>query len=88
MNPTYSALPPTPVMSGVGLSFPDLVDYARHAVHLLQTTGNTFVDLLEDGFKLWTAVSGRDLAGVLLAFSAGRQDVTAIIAAVKAEFGI
>lgn len=84
----YASLPPTPMMQSVGLSFSGLVEFARKAVHLLETTGDTFVDLLEDGFKLWSAVSSRDLSGVLAAFASGQKNVEAIIAAIRAEFGI
>lgn len=84
----YGSLPPTPMMATVGLSFGGLVEFARKAVHLLQTTGGEFIDLLETGFKLWSAISSRDLGGILRAFSDGRRNVEAIIAAIKEEFGI
>lgn len=84
----YASLPPTPQMMGAGLSFGSLVEYARKAVNLLETTGDTFVDLLEDGFRLWQAVSNRDLSGVLAAFASGRDNVEKIVKAIKDEFGI
>lgn len=84
----YASLPPTPLMGSVGLTFGSLLDYAKHAVHLLQTTGDTFLDLLDVSFRMWSAVSSRDLSGILRAFSDGRRDVESIIAAIKAEFGI
>jgi hypothetical protein len=84
----YGSLPPTPLMGQVGLSFGGLVEFARKAINLLQTTGDTFIDLLETGFKLWSAISSRDLGGILRAFSDGQRSVEAIIKAIRDEFGI
>lgn len=84
----YASLPPTPMMQGVGLSFPDLIAYARKAVDLLQAVGDDAVDLLEVGFRMWSAISNRDLSGVLAAFADGKRSVESIIAAIRTEFGI
>jgi len=88
MADKYTTLPPTPAMAQAGLTFGGLVDYARRAIDLLRSTGDAFVDVLESGFKLWTAVAGRDLGGVLAAFAQGRADVNQIIDAIRAEFGV
>ena len=84
----YASLPPTAQMMGAGLSFGSLVEWARKAVNLLQTTGDTFVDLLEDGFRMWQAISSRDLSGILAAFASGKDNVEIIVKAIKDEFGI
>jgi phage-related protein len=83
---SYASLPPTPMMQSVGLSFGSLVEWARKAVNLLQTTGDTFVDLLEDGFRMWQAISSRDLSGILAAFASGKDNVEIIITAIRNEF--
>ena len=84
----YASAPPTKEMASVGLSFPDLISYARQTVHFLQVNGESFIELAEIGFKTWSAISARDLTGVLAAFADGQRTVTTIIAAIKAEFGV
>lgn len=78
----------TPMMAAAGLSFDSLMTYARKTIELLQTTGDEFLDLAEQGFRMWNAISTRDLSGILAAFAAGQRDVQAIIAAIKKEFDI
>ena len=85
---TYAAQPPTPMMAGVGFSFSNVLDYARHTVHLLQTTGDTFLDMAYQGWVLWQAFAAKDYGKIISALSAERRDVEAAIAAIKEEFGI
>lgn len=77
----------SPMLAKVGLSFSSIEDYARKTIDLLKTTGDTFLDLAEQGFKLWSAFTSRDLTGILAAFANGQRDVEAIIKAIEAEFG-
>lgn len=83
----YCELPATPMMEGVGLSFGSLVEYAKKAVHLLQTVGEDAVAVVEIGFRAWQAISNRDLTAILAAFSEAQGRIQAIIAAIQAEFG-
>jgi len=76
----------SPMLAKVGLSFDSIVDYARKTIHLLTTTGDTFLDVAEQGFKLWSAFTSRDLTGILAAFANEQRDVQAIIAAIQQEF--
>ena len=76
-----------PMLAKVGLSFDSIETYARKTIDLLKTTGDTFIDLAEQGFKLWSAFTSRDLTGILAAFANGQRDVEAIIKAITAEFG-
>lgn len=76
------------MMAQAGLSFDSLMTYARKTIELLQTTGDEFLDLAEQGFKMWNAISSRDLSGILAAFAAGQRDVEVIIKAIRDEFGI
>jgi len=78
----------SPMLAKAGLSFDSIVDYARKTIDLLTTTGDTFLDLAEQGFKLWSAFTARDLTGILAAFANGQRDVNAIIAAIQKEFSL
>ena len=69
-------------------SFVDVEGVARHILHLLQTQGETALDAVRAGVAVIKAATGRDLFGVLAALDKVRADVTEIVAAVKAEFGI
>ena len=84
----YAALPPTPEMVAAGFGFPDLIDFAQKAVDLLQAHGDEVVDILRTGFKLWTAISGRDLMGIMTELNNVVVDVQALIAAIRQEFGL
>lgn len=80
--------PTTAAMQAVGFDWFSLEKYAAEAIHALQTSGDSVIDLIHQGFVMWAAISGRDLAGIMAAFASGQRDVNAIIAAIKAEFGL
>jgi hypothetical protein len=84
----YAQMPPTDQMVAAGFGFPDLIDYAQKAVDLLQAHGDEVVDLLRTGFRLWTAISGRDLMGIMLELNKATVDVQKLIAAIRNEFGL
>lgn len=87
MNPMLSAQP-TPLMAGVGLSFVDVLAVADHVVKLLESQGKTCLEIVTGMLKLIRAVSGRSMVGVFVALQELQEDVTALIAAVKAEFSL
>jgi hypothetical protein len=87
MYPTYASTPPTPMMATVGFGWPDLRDYAQKALAVLPTAGPAALDLIEQGFKMWAAISSRDLTGILSSFAAAQRNVEVIAAAIRAEFG-
>jgi len=78
----------TPTMAKVGVNWLDIKGFAEHLIHLLQTEGETAIDLVDTSIRLVQAVTGRDYVAIFAALQKGQRDVTEIIAAVKAEFGI
>jgi hypothetical protein len=84
----YASLPPTPMMQSYGVSFGGLVAFARQAVEWLRENGDTVIDVIEDGFRLWQGVSNRDLSAILAAFASGQRNVEKIIEAIRNEFGL
>jgi hypothetical protein len=88
MKAMYQSMPPTTEMAAIGFGFFDLVDNAQKAIDLLQNHGDEMVDVLRTGFKLWVAISSRDLMGIMAELNKAVVDVQMLIAAIKAEFGI
>jgi hypothetical protein len=84
----YATAPPTPTMATYGLSFYDVVEYAKYAIKWLQEEGDNVVGVLEATFKAWSAVTSRDLTGVLAAFAKGKGHVEEIIDSIRREFGL
>lgn len=79
---------PTPLMASVSLSFVDVLAVADHVVHLLQTQGKTALEIVTGMLKLIRAVSGRDMLGIFTALRELQDDVSTLVAAIKAEFQI
>jgi hypothetical protein len=84
----HGSLPPSPLMGAVGLSFIDVVGYARTAVDLIREHGHSVVDALEAGFKAFAAISNRDLVGFLAALSEAKGDIEKVIAAIRDAFDV
>ncbi len=60
----------------------------NHVIHLLETGGASLKDLVLNGILFLNGVSGRDLTSIIAALQAEQVDVPAVIAAIKAEFGL
>lgn len=88
MYTVYASTPPTMSMIAVGFGWPDLRAYAEKCLAVLPLAGPPALDLMEQGWKLWQGVSGRDLGAILSAFAAAQRDIDAIIAAIKTEFSL
>lgn len=80
--------PVPPMMATVGLSWEGVLDFAKKSIKLIQDQGSTFLDLIENGFKAFKAVTGRDFIGVFAAIQQAGGDLQKIIEAIKAEFNI
>ncbi len=83
---TTAPLPAT--MKAVGLDWSGVRVYAAKSIKLIQDHGDEFLDLIDAGFKAFTAVTGRDFVGVFAAINAAQRDLQAIIAAIKLEFDL
>lgn len=86
-------MPTTPVpvfatasMSTVGYSVDDVLELARHAIHLLETAGPAAISLAKNVLKAVGYFAGRDMLGVWAAVNAAVVDAQAVIAAIRAEF--
>jgi hypothetical protein len=86
--PLTASTPPTPAMASVGLDFSGVLAFARKAVKLIEDHGDEFLDLIEAGFRAFQAVTGRDFAAILTEMNNVNRDLTAIVAAIRAEFNI
>lgn len=84
----FTALPATPAMHKVGITFFDVEAYAQKVIDLVEKTGRQFVALLHDGFKLYQAVTEKDFAAIFAALSDAKDNGESIIAAIKEVFGI
>lgn len=80
--------PPTQAMQAVGLSFVDVIGYARKAVQLLQDHGDEFIDLVDAGFRAIKAVSGKDFPALFVALNDVNRNAQTIIDAIKQTFNI
>lgn len=86
--PFSASAPPTAEMQAVGMSFLDVQEFAQHLLSLLQSQGQTVLDLVATGMKLVKAVTARDLLGIFTELNAATIDIQKLIDAIKAEFGI
>lgn len=80
------AAPPTDQMRGAGIDWFGVKTFAEFSINLIQKHGDLFKDMICTGFKALTAVTGRDLVGILSALQQEKLDVDAVIAAIKLEF--
>ncbi len=78
----------TAAAQAVGFSFVDATELAQHVVNLLETQGETALSIVTGILKLIKAVGVKDMASVFAVLAQERVDVTALIAAVKVEFGL
>ena len=62
--------------------------FVKHLVDLLETTGLVARDTVLHALEFLHAVSGHDVSKIIAALESEKVDVIAVIAAVKAEFGI
>ncbi len=89
MAQKFSTTAPIPAaMHKVGLDWSGVRTYAEKSIKLIQEHGDEFTDLIENGFKAFAAVTGRDFVGIFAALNAAQKDLQAIVAAIKAEFEI
>jgi type IV secretory pathway VirB2 component (pilin) len=82
-----------PVMTAagnkVGLSWPGVESAVQHALNLLQgPTAATCIDIVKTLMVGIQAATGKDLVGVFAAMNQERVDITALVAAIKAEFDL
>lgn len=78
----------TPAAQKMDFSWIDVEAQAQHAVNLLQNHGDEFLALVTGTMKLISLATARDLSGVFLQLNQEKTDITALIASIKAEFGI
>lgn len=70
----------------VGLGIPDVVDFARHAVNVLKKAGDAAIEVIQAGFKMYSAFTDRDLGKILSAFNEAQDRVQSVINAIREEF--
>lgn len=78
----------TQMMGAAGFSWDDVLVQAQHVVHLLQTEGDTALAIVTGTLKLVRYIAARDMLNVFAQLNATTVDVQALIAAIKAEFGL
>lgn len=80
--------PPTQTMASVGLSWDGILDVGQHVINLLESQGQLALGIVDNLVKMVAAVSGRDFLTVFALLNQTVVDVQALIAAIKAEFGL
>lgn len=88
MSATPAVVAATPVMGLAGLSADDVLVQIRHVVNLLETQGDTVLDIVTGALKMVRYFSTRDMIGVFTELNKQVVNVQALIAAIKAEFGL
>ncbi len=74
--------------TAVGITTDEVIADVQHALHLVQTLGTTFIGVLKLAVIGYGQLMSKDVFGLLVTIRELGTDVTAIVAAVKAEFGI
>lgn len=78
-----------PMMSNVaGVNWDDVTGTVTRVIHLLEAIGPTAISLAKTAMLGIKAATGRDMLGVFAALNDAVDDVTVIIAAIKAEFDL
>lgn len=70
------------------LSWPDVTDVANHVLNLLETQGAAAITIVRNLLKMIAAFTTRDLTTVFALANQEYVDVQALVAAIRAEFGI
>lgn len=84
----FAAMQATPTMTSVGLSWVDIEVQVKHVLNLLQTQGETALEIVRGTIRLIKAVTNREMVAVFIELKALSVNIQALIAAIKAEFGI
>ncbi len=84
----HKSAPPTPRMSAVGLGWPDIVNVGQHLLNLLETQGQAALEIVRDVMLLVKATTSGDYLEIFRLLNQTVVDITALIQAVKDEFGI
>lgn len=82
------ACAPTAHMQKMGMTFTDVIGYAKKSIDLVNATGTQFVGLLNDGFKAYQGITEHDYGAVFSALNAANADGKAIVAAITTTFGL
>lgn len=70
------------------IQFVNVEAIARHAIHLIESEGETAIDEVKRALAAVRGFTGRDLPAAFAALDKVNADTAEIVAAVKAEFGI
>lgn len=81
-----ASAPLTDPMVNCGIDWLGVKSFAESAINLIQNHGDVFKDMITTAFKAFTAVTGRDYAGIISCLMQEKLDVDAAIAAIKLEF--
>lgn len=84
----FAAMQATPMMASVGLSWVDIEVQVKHVLNLLQTQGETALEIVRGTIRLIKAVTNREMLAVFIELKALSVNIQALIVAIKAEFGI
>lgn len=78
----------TPMMAAVGLDWSGVQAFAEKSIRLLQQHGPEFLDLLDAGFKAFSAITNHNFVAIFTELNRATVDVNKLIAAIKEEFNI
>lgn len=83
-----ASAPPTQAMQQVGLSFIDVIGYAKKSVQLLQEHGDEFIGMIDAGFRAFQAITGRNYPALFDALNDVNRNTRSVIDAIRQTFNI
>lgn len=87
-KPFKTKAPIPPLMKAVKLNWLSILGMAEHCVNILQSEGETVLDIVRGIMKMIQAVSERDLFTIFAQLNKTTADVNKVVDAIKKEFGI
>lgn len=79
---------PTAKMQAVGMSWTDITVFVEHLISLLESHGPMMINMVRNGLKMVQAITDRDLSEIIKLTMQFNVDIRALIAAIRAEFGL
>lgn len=87
-KPFSTKAPRTKAMKAIGLTWLGVQEMVEHCINLLETEGETALDVVRGIMTLIRAVSERDYTTIFLQLNKTKADVMKIIEAIKTEFNL
>ncbi len=77
---------PTPLMMRTGVFWPNALNIVNHCLNLIESQGDTCLDIVRDLLLVARALCGRDLVSIFTGLNELRVNGAELIAAIRKEF--